>query len=63
VTPGSDRRDDGSSVAEEMARIRWDYDPDQDESSDVPSGIFFRSFPWETEEEEGALPRGRGSKE
>jgi len=38
---------DAPTVAEEMARVNWDYTPNDDDSSGVAAATFFQNFPWE----------------
>ena len=49
------RRD---AVADEMERVQWDYDPEDDLASPlVKAERYFRDFPWDVDDDAGAERR------
>ena len=48
----SERRPPASATADEMDRVIWDYDPEDDLASPlVKTERYFRDFPWDVDDE------------
>jgi len=45
------------SVAQAMQLVRWDFEPDDEDSAfEVSTGAFFEEFPWDGEDARRAKP-------